>query len=143
MKKLPAIMLWLLVFFPTFLYAQKGCFFTTPIDDFGDKTKYSGNTYIDQINNREYYWLCQRFGVHPDFWYFNENEGPNCFATDEVIDHSMPDGTVMLGLKLLKDECDNSNTGTCSAVPIILAHEFAHIVAYNCGRPIRVFRSGL
>ena len=130
MKKVISIFSCFIIFI-NYAISQNGCFFTTPVDDFGHKTRYSGDPYIDQINNREYYWLSNRFGVNPDFWYFQENEGPNCFATDEVIDDNRPDGTVMLGLKLLKNECNNSSTKTCSAVPIILAHEFAHIVAYK------------
>lgn len=114
-------------------FAQVGCYFGTSSLPENNLTKYSGNTNFDAINNREYNTLVAVFDVHPDFYYLRDEGAPNAYATSNIANPNFPDGTIMLGFSLVQSECFNSPSGTCSSIPIILAHEFAHILDFKYG----------
>lgn len=111
----------------------QGCFLGNNPTSVENLTKSSGNLQFDNINNREYELLSSIFGIRPDFYYLYDFGMPNAYATSRISNPNLPDGTVMLGFSLIKEECFNSPSGTCSAVPIILAHEFAHILDFKFG----------
>lgn len=113
----------------------QGCYFGSSGLPTHQLTKTSGNQQMNAINNREYELLVSIFGVRPDFYYLYDNGSPNAYATPQIANPYLPDGTIMLGFELIKTECANSPSGTCSSIPIILAHEFAHIIdfKYNMG----------
>ncbi|MDG1279295.1 MAG: hypothetical protein P8O16_18595 [Algoriphagus sp.] len=112
-------------------FAQTGCYFGNSSLPQQNLTKYSGNSDFDEINNREYNTLVNVFDIHPDIYYLLDEESPNAYATSTITNTNFPDGTIMLGFSLIQLECLNSSSGTCSSIPIILAHEFAHIIDFK------------
>lgn len=114
----------------SFAFCQ-GCFLNGNPTNAGEITKYSGNHYLDNINNEEYYFLVQKFGVTPDIYYLNDGNTPNAYATPRILNPQFGDGTVLIGISLIQQECLQSPSGSCSAIPIVLAHEFAHIVDFK------------
>ncbi len=110
----------------------QGCFLSGT-SDLGKITKYSGNTGLDEINTQEYYYLVRKFGVSPDMYYLVDGSQPNAYATPQISNPQYPDGTVLLGFSLINQECLESPSGTCSSIPIVMAHEFAHIVDFKYG----------
>jgi len=116
---------------------DSGCFFNGSVSTLGQTTKYSGNSLLDQINTEEYYFLVQKFGVVPEIFYLVDGDNPNAYATSRVSNPQFPDGTVFVGLSLIQSECFNSPSKTCSAVPIIMAHEFAHIIDFKYQTPLK------
>lgn len=119
--------------FKSFATIGQGCFLNGASSNLGEITKYSGNSNFDQINNQEYYYLTQKFGVSPDLFYLYDGHGPNAYATSQISNPNLPDGTVLLGFSLIQQECLQSASGTCSSIPIVMAHEFAHIVDFKYG----------
>jgi hypothetical protein len=109
----------------------QGCYYGGAASNLGQVTRYSGSPYLDQINNEEYFYLVSIFGVTPNMLYLIDGNTPNAYATPNVSNPQLPDGTVLLGLSLIQSECGASASRTCSAVPIIMAHEFAHIVDFK------------
>jgi hypothetical protein len=72
------------------------------------------------------------FGILPGFSYYRENGAPNAKATSYNFMKNRSDGTVLLGLKLLKNLLDlPENRDT--AIVAVCAHEFAHILSYSNG----------
>ena len=76
--------------------------------------------------------LSSMFGVLPGFAYFHEAGEPNASATSFDLLKGRPDGTVLLGLKLLKQLLALPEHPDASVVAVC-AHEFAHIVSYSNG----------
>lgn len=111
----------------------QGCYFGGNPSATLQKTKYSGNNAFDQINNQEYSFLIRKFGVRPDIYYLIDGNQPNAYATNQISNPNFPDGTVLIGFTMIQNECLQSSSSTCSAVPIIMAHEFAHIVDFKYG----------
>lgn len=97
----------------------------------GDLTKFSGDTYLDNVMTNEWKFLVQKFGVMPDLYYYHDSNGSNAYATTKVYNPNYQDGTVAVGFGLIKDECRHSQSGTCVSVAIIMAHEFGHIVDFK------------
>lgn len=126
MKKLALIYL---ILISNISYSQT-CFLNN-FSSLGNLTKYSGNPYTDQVMTNEWQFLVQKFGVMPDLYYYTEDNGSNAYATTKVYNQNFKDGTVAVGFGLIKDECAQSQTGTCISVAIIMAHEFGHIVDFK------------
>lgn len=76
--------------------------------------------------------LSSMFGVLPGFAYYREKDEPNAKATSFDLLKERPDGTVLLGLKLLRDLLALAENPD-AAVVAVCAHEFAHIVSYSNG----------
>lgn len=109
----------------------QGCYFGDSTLPTNNLRSNSGNPQFDAINQREYELLVKIFNVRPNFFYLMDQGAPNAYATPEISNTNYPDGTVMLGFSLVQDECLNSPSGTCSSIPIILAHEFGHILDFK------------
>jgi hypothetical protein len=76
--------------------------------------------------------LSSMFGILPGFAYFHEKGEPNAKATSIDLLKDRPDGTVLLGLKLLHDLLALPEHAD-AAVVAVCAHEFAHIISYSNG----------
>lgn|SRR5690554_4292954 len=111
----------------------QGCYFGSGALLAHNITNTSGNVHFDQINIREYNLLTDVFGVYPDFYYLYDTGAPNAYATPENFIGTNSDGTIMLGFNLIHSECGRSISRTCSSIPIILAHEFGHILDFKYG----------
>jgi hypothetical protein len=97
----------------------------------GQPTNYSGNPNLDYFLTNEYNKLVFCFGVKPNSFYIIEDGYPNAYASSTISNNSLPDGTIVLGLKLTNQECSSSQSGTCVAMAVIMAHEFAHILDFK------------
>jgi hypothetical protein len=123
-------LLLLLIFLSFNMQAQR-CYFSSLPDMGGQPTVYSGNTALDQNLSNEYFKLVNCFGVMPMSYYIYEHGQPNAFASPNMSDARYPDGTMVLGLKLIQEECSPSRSGTCVSVAVVMAHEFAHILDFK------------
>tara|TARA_R110002051_G_scaffold324546_1_gene422313 strand:- start:533 stop:1198 length:666 start_codon:yes stop_codon:yes gene_type:complete len=113
------------------LFSQQGCAYSGQITDQGVVFNSTGNSTIDQVTFDELNFLFLKFGVKPRFYFLQENGAPNAFATSNVSDPNYPDGTVYLGLNFIELICSKSGSGTCSAVPVVMSHEFGHILQFK------------
>ncbi|MDQ6903349.1 MAG: DUF2800 domain-containing protein [Bacteroidota bacterium] len=122
------IFLFAINFHPQRIY--KGCF---AISNGAEPKNYgrSGNLEIDRITTQEIFFIQQRFLVAPIFFFYDDANGKNAFATEKVYQQNGPDGTVFLGRRLFNSEFIRSPGGT--SIPIIIAHEYAHIVDFKYG----------
>lgn len=112
-------------------FAQ-GCFLSVSgYAEFSGTTKSFGNAALDAQLNDEYQYLVAKFGVMPNLLYLNDQGQANAYATSQVTNPMLTDGTVVIGINLIENECTQSVSGTCSAIPIIMAHEFAHILYFK------------
>lgn len=107
------------------------CFFGN-MDSFGGTpTNYSGNANLDNFLSNEYNKLVYCFGVKPNSFYIIENGFANAYASKTISNSNFQDGTVVLGLKLVNQECNSSPSQTCVAMAVVMAHEFAHILDFK------------
>lgn len=102
----------------------------------GIKTSNTTGFYpLDAGINVEYNYLCNHFQVRPGFLMFEDNGAGNAFATTQKIgNHRLPDGTVLFGLTLMREEFANAgkNWGRGDhAMMAIMAHEWAHIYQFK------------
>lgn len=94
---------------------------------------------LDNGLNREISFLRNYYGVNPDVFTYQDGSSPNAFATPERLgNHSFPDGTVALGMTLIKSLFDKfRGTSQISmgdhALVGVLAHEFGHIAYFKSG----------
>jgi len=91
----------------------------------------SGNVAIDQITGKELMFLKQSFLVSPIFFFYDDRDGKNAIASEQITNNFAPDGTVIFGKRLFNSEMIKSYGG--STIPIIIAHEFGHLVDYKYG----------
>lgn len=74
------------------------------------------------------------FGVEPDFGYYQDAKGLNAFATPaRMFGGREPDGSVLFGKGLLTRYLTRSN-GSKTAIAVIVAHEYAHILQFKRAR---------
>jgi hypothetical protein len=76
--------------------------------------------------------LSTMFGILPGFSYYREHGAPNAKATNVNLMKDRTDGTVLLGVKLLKQLLQLPDHPD-AAVVAVCAHEFAHILSYSNG----------
>ncbi len=76
--------------------------------------------------------LSTLFGVLPGFSYYREHDQPNAKATSTALVGNRPDGTVLLGTRLLGDLLALPAYGD-AAIVAVCAHEFGHILSYSNG----------
>ena len=91
----------------------------------------SGNPGLDAAFNSEIALLRNLFRVSPQFFLYDDSNGPNALAT--------PSGVVMFGLRMMQREFMNSASGAAYGIPAIMAHEYAHIIQFQTGtvsRPV-------
>lgn len=109
---------------------EEACLRASEGESLLDKTLYnsSGNVYIDNVTVQELNFMTTRFLVRPSFFFC---EGDNAEASKEIALVNYPDGTVAFGSQLFNREYIRSPGGP--SIPIIIAHEFGHIVQYKYG----------
>ncbi len=111
--------------------------YTIANDVFKETNKPEINNYFAESTNQ----IRIATGLNPSFAFVNEQGSGNAFAVSEdIVDYSSKDGTVLFGIKLLNeittwpapDKRDN-----VAAILAILAHEWGHIAqfAYRKTRP--------
>lgn len=93
--------------------------------------KTSGNYILDQQTNFELSFLGNAFLVYPNFFFYDDNDGKNSKATDEITISNLPDGTIIFGKRLFSSQLLRPNGIT--VIPVMMAHEFAHIVDFKYG----------
>ncbi|MBV8252359.1 MAG: hypothetical protein JO154_07100 [Chitinophaga sp.] len=116
---------------------SNGCTSTLAINNQGGlpsqhyiMSNFSGNNQLDMFLNREVNVLRNFFGVNPGVFYFQDDPAaPNALAMPVIESYNNPSGTIILGLNLASREFGISWSGT--TIPLILAHEFGHILDYN------------
>jgi len=122
-------------FFVTNFSYGAGCWLQSGLSNSSFATQLvwpSGIPALDQAYQREGLLLVQYFGVSPRGFYMRDNGSPNAFATSEVINALGPDGTVTFGLELMGREIQRDG-GIGFSIPVIMAHEFAHILQFKRG----------
>lgn len=91
-----------------------------------------GNPFVDRSFGGAYPVLNNTFAVTPGFAFFDDSDSPNAFATpDQLTGQGM--GTVVFGTRLLGNEISSAPATWGSALTLILAHEWAHILQYRLG----------
>lgn len=91
----------------------------------------SGNKEFDQALAQTLYRLTDLFSILPGFAFFNEDQGPNAFASPSKRLHRS-DGSVVFGQQLLKKLMGFAEH-PAARVAAVCAHEFGHIVQYKRG----------
>lgn len=114
----------------------QGCFLGVGATSINNTINTSGNAIVDQVTIREFNQLVNIYGLRPNFIFFREQGSPNAYAMPRITNPNQPHGTILLGLNLIQSECSQSASGTCSSIPIILAHEFGHIIDFNMNLPL-------
>lgn len=79
--------------------------------------------------------LRREFRVSPDTWFYDDIAAPNAFATPSVRRGFKGNGTVCLGIRLVKrvTRRDELNRRWKTRLTAIVAHEWAHIVQFSRG----------
>lgn len=85
--------------------------------------------------------LSTMFGVLPGFSFYQEKAKPNAKATNHDLMKNRPDGTVLFGMRLLKQLLALPNYPD-AAVVAVCAHEFAHILSYSNGMYVQMAPPG-
>lgn len=91
----------------------------------------TGIAQLDQIISLDMFTLYDLYGVKANLFLFLNNDSHNAFANPSVSDSRFPNGTVLFGADLMRDEFRNSTTRQGFAIPAILAHEMGHILQMN------------
>ena len=91
----------------------------------------SGDKDFDQALAHTLSRLSDLFAVLPGFAFFNEDQGPNAFASpSQRLRRS--DGSVVFGQQLLR-KLMSASEHPAARVAAVCAHEFGHIVQYKRG----------
>lgn len=119
---------------------RAGC--SVHVGDDLDGTPLAGNLGggIDEAILGEGEELSRLLGVYPAVFYLREKGGPNARADVAIYNDLLrqegrtsaccPDGTVLIGLALLRSE-QWATRGTGLSMPAIIAHEYAHIAQFK------------
>jgi len=116
----------------------QGCFLRAGSDDFLDKLTLrlsSNDKEVDQVYAAADRDLRREFKVSPDTWFYDDGNTPNAFATWLLRRGFRGDGTVCLGLGLVRrvTRRNELNRRWKTRLTAIMAHEWAHIVQYSRG----------
>jgi hypothetical protein len=90
----------------------------------------TGNQMLDNATSIEVSQLKQSFGVNPFVSFGDDSSSPNMSASPNITNPYCQDGTVLIGVSMVLNQL-NQNRQTF--VPIVVAHEFAHIVEFKYG----------
>jgi hypothetical protein len=98
----------------------------TKPNDFYVISNYTGNQQLDSILQKQVSSLKSFFSVQPSFFIYEDDSiTPSVQAMKTIENDSFPSGTILLGLNMVKNELTNPNKSIL--IPLILAHQFAHI----------------
>ncbi|OKS85312.1 hypothetical protein RG47T_0756 [Mucilaginibacter polytrichastri] len=101
---------------------------TSPISKQIHVAKGTGNPQMDRWLDREATILRGFFGVNPGLLLYNDSlvNNPGGYASSVSESATYPDGTIALGYNYLQNMYNYS--GNFTMIPVVAAHEFAHIV---------------
>ncbi len=104
---------------------------TAPISKQVHVVKSSGNPQMDRWLDREADVLRGFFGVNPSLVMYNDSliDHPNSCVSVVPESGDCPDGTVAIGYNYLQNMYNYS--GNFSMIPIVVAHQFAHIADFT------------
>jgi len=100
--------------------------------DFSNLKMNSGIDNFDLALVRTLDMLSDMFGVLPGFAFYEEPGAPDSRATNRDLTGKRPDGTVMIGMKLVRQLLALPEYPD-AAIVAVCAHEFAHILSYSNG----------
>ena len=115
----------------------KGCFaknngtLTNSLKDKYQLFDQSGNANIDAVTQAELIRIQSIFLINATFFFYDDFDGKNAQASEEVLNMYRGDGTIIFGRRLFNREWIRSFGGT--TIPIIMAHEYAHLVDFKFG----------
>ncbi|WP_244633373.1 metalloprotease [Methylobacterium radiotolerans] len=89
----------------------------------------SGNRDLDQALAQTLSRICDTFDVLPGFAFFNEDQGPNAFASPSKR-LKKADGSVVFGQQLLS-KLLSAPEHPAAGIAAVCAHEFGHILQYK------------
>jgi hypothetical protein len=92
----------------------------------------SGNREIDQLVSKEAMSFGKTINVVCNIFYVDDGSSYNAFASQNVTDNMVQDGSVYLGEHLLRDKLWKL-TSAKLAIIAVLAHEYAHVWQYKAG----------
>lgn len=92
--------------------------------------KTCGISSLDDQFSKEADILSEAYGVNPAFRFLMDLQGPNAYATPDLIEDGK-EGCVLFGLQLLKNEMMGPSRE--NALIVIMAHEWGHILQYRNG----------
>lgn len=127
MKTKLSILIVLFFFFTSFIQAQS-CFLYDDYKILGTLTTKTSDKSMDNTILKEYEFLIDRFKVKPNLFFIFDGFQPAAYVTNQVSHPEFPDGTIFLGISLLQEECNKTTPKKCAAIPLVMAHEFAHII---------------
>jgi len=104
---------------------------TAPISKQVRLTEGTGNPQMDRWLNREGNVLRNFFGINPGLVMYDDSllDRPNACVSAIPESSDCPDGTVALGYNYLQNMYNYS--GNFSMIPIVAAHQFAHIIDFT------------
>jgi len=107
----------------------QGCFLSGGSTKFGALRGTTGDSRLDEVAAEEVERLRGMFALNPAFFFIDDRNAPNAYATPEVRDPQRPHGTILFGITLHSSVMAKSLGGT--PIPMIMAHEFGHLFAYH------------
>lgn len=90
----------------------------------------SGNIALDNFNQQEGLSLVATFQLSPRMFYLVDSP-PNAYATPEIANALGPDGTILFGMNMMRDQLGKDPNG--GSVVAIMAHEFGHLAQFRGG----------
>ena len=95
----------------------------------------SGHALTDQNLSDHITSLNEYFSVSPGCFFFDEQGSPNALASSIPLDSRFPDGTVLIGRKLVQRLLEHQSAKVFHlSIASVLAHEWAHIEQYKSGQ---------
>lgn len=124
-----------LSFFYTSSVKSQSCFLNVDYNSLGALTTKTSDKNLDNAILNEYDFLSYKFNVKPNLFFIFDGFQPAAYVTNQVSNPNFPDGTILLGISMLQEECNRTSPRNCTAIPLVLAHEFAHIldIKYQTG----------
>ncbi len=112
----------------------QGCSLSIDVINSGQMQIYSstGDQFMDNAFIQEINVLKTMTGLNPSFWILDDSGGPNAFANPVPTTPYLPDGRVLFGFNLMRQEWQASG-GVNFSIPTILAHECGHIAQFKYG----------
>lgn len=128
MKTKLSFMIVLSLFFTSLIKAQS-CFLNSDFNNLvGVLTKNTSDKSLDNAILNEYEFLTYKFNLKPNLYFIFDGFEPAAYVTNQISHPNYPDGTIFLGISLFQTLCAKSLPRNCPAIPLILAHNFAHLL---------------
>jgi hypothetical protein len=77
--------------------------------------------------------LCGMYLLNPGLRFIDDSLAPNAHATPAQLVNGAPNGTILLGARLIRQEIAKNTVTWEGSVALIHAHEFGHIGQFNYG----------